>query len=634
MYKRILIIPVIVLLLIASAVSAEDAHQLIYGTTNDISGDFGPGAWWTHNGTDSMLRGLTENYVTLAYDQYGDIVINETVCESIESEMNEDGSKTFTVKIKDGLVFNNGEPITIKDFIWTSAFACSPVATELGAKLAGYLLIAGGQEYYDGTASTISGLRILDEHTLQVDVTADKIPYFYDITYAGFGAQSMKYWLGDAVDIADDGEGVYFIGLTKEAVQDRLEYTRFHAGEDRVTADPYNLVAFDQASQQATLVRNKNYQGNFEGQIPTIEKIIVTKVENTTWADAIKTGAFNFYDTIVDGIQINTAMDIIEDDVNKEILGYGFDYVQFDRAGYGKIVFQCDFGPTQFLAVRQAIAMLLDRNEFAGTLCQGWGGVVNGPYGTAMWMYQDAEEWLEENLNHYSYNPEAAIELLIADGWIYDENGNDYTNGIRYKKVTAEEAGQYAHTKQLADGTYLMGLEIEWASISDNSISDLLSVMLANGDQTAAAGMKINQNTMSFTEILNYYYRDTSQGEKYGIQTYCMFNMASNFSPIYDLAYNFTLDPELIALGGNLLHIYDEELDKLSMDMVYGVEPGDNEAFLDIWKEFILHWNGLLPELPLYSNIYISMFPDWLEDYEQNSYWSFEQAILYANIVE
>ena len=444
----------------------------------------------------------------------------------------------------------------------------------------------------------------------------------------------MKYWLGDAVDIADDGEGVYFIGLTKEAVQDRLEYARFHAGEDRVTAGPYNLVAFDQASQQATLVRNKNYQGNFEGQIPTIEKIIVTKVENTTWADAIKTGAFNFYDTIVDGIQINTAMDIIEDDVNKEILGYGFDYVQFDRAGYGKIMFQCDFGPTQFLAVRQAIALLLDRNEFAGTLCQGWGGVVNGPYGTAMWMYQDAEEWLEENLNHYSYNPEAAIELLIADGWIYDENGNDYTNGIRYKKVTAEEAGQYAHTKQLADGTYLMGLEIEWASIADNSVSDLLSVMLINGDQTAAAGMKINQNTISFTEMLNYYYRDTSQGEKYGIQTYCMFNMASNFPPIYDLAYNFTLDPELIALGGNLLHIYDKELDKLSMDMVYGVEPGDNEAFLDIWKEFILRWNGLLPELPLYSNIYISMFPDWLEDYEQNSYWSFEQAILYANIVE
>ena len=635
MNKRFLIIPVIVLLLIASAVSAEDAHQLIYGTTNDISGDFAPGAWWTNNGTDSMLRGLTEDYGTLANDQYGDIVINETVCESIESEMNEDGSKTFTVKIKDGLVFNNGEPITIKDFIWTTAFACSPVATELGAKLAGYLLIAGGQEYYDGTASTISGLRILDEHTLQVDITPDKIPYFYDITYAGFGAQSMKYWLGDAVDIADDGEGVYFIGLTKEAVQDRLEYARFHAGEDRVTAGPYNLVAFDQASQQATLVRNKNYQGNFEGQIPTIEKIIVTKVENTTWADGIKTGAFNFYDTIVDGIQINTAMDIIEDDVNKEILGYGFDYVQFDRAGYGKIVFQCDFGPTQFLAVRQAIALLLDRNEFAGTLCQGWGGVVNGPYGTAMWMAQEAEEWLDENLNNYAYNPEAAVEELIADGWVLDAEGNDYVEGIRYKEVTAEEAGDYKHNVTLADGRILMPLIIEWSSSEGNSVSDLLSVMLANGTQTAEAGMKINQNVMTFSELLNYMYRDVSQGDKYGLKTYGMYNLASNWStPVYDRSYDFTVDPDLVAEGWNTNFILDEELDKLTMDMVYGVEAGDDEGYLEIWKQFIQRWNDLLPEVPLYSNIYVSVFPDWLEDYEQTSYWSFENAIVYAKIVD
>lgn len=45
--------------------------------------------------------------------------------------------------------------------------------------------------------------------------------------------------------------------------------------------------------------------------------------------------------------------------------------------------FQCDFGPTQFEAVRHAVALLLDRNEFANTFCQGWGGVVNGMYGTA-----------------------------------------------------------------------------------------------------------------------------------------------------------------------------------------------------------------------------------------------------------
>ncbi len=612
----------------------ESEHVLIYGASTEISGDFAPGAWWTNNATDNMLRNFTNDCSTVVSDQGGAFVVNSTVAESIEGVMNEDGTKTYTVVIKDGLKFNNGEAITIKDFVWATAFGCSSVAGEVGAKLTSYLTVVGGQEYYDGTAETISGLRILDDKTLSVQVVADKVPYYFDITYAQFTAFSMKYWLGDAVDLKDDGNGVYFTGLTKDAIASTLEAARFNASESRVSAGPYNLVEFDQASKQATLVLNENYSGNFEGQMPSVPKIVITKAEDATWADALKTGAFNFYDTMTDGSQINTAMDIMEDEENKAALGYGFGYTQFDRPGYGKLMFQCDFGPTQFPAVRHAIAMLLDRNEFANTFCQGWGGVVNGPYGTAMWMYQDAEEWLDENLDNYAYNPEAAVQTLIEDGWIYDENGNDYVEGVRYKKVTAEEAGTYVHTKQLDDGTYLMGLEIEWSSSEGNSVSDLLSVMLANGEQTAAAGVKINQNVMTFSELLNYMYRDVSQGDKYGVPTYCMYNLATNFTSQYDQSYSFTLDEKMVADGYNTNFIFDEELDKLSMDMVYGVESGDDEAYLEIWKAFIARWNALLPEVPLYSNVYISVYPDWLENYSQDSYWDFEQAILYATIAE
>ena len=300
MKKFVAMLLAAVMLLSFAAVSAEDAHQLIYGATTEISGDFAPDAWWTNNATDKMIRDFTTDYGTVVTDQGGALVINDTVCEDIESEMNEDGTKTYTVKIKDGLVFNNGEAITIKDFVWPTAFSCSAVSSEVGAKLTGYMTIVGGQEFYDGTASTISGLRILDDNTIQVSVVADKVPYFFDLSYAGFAPFSMKYWLGEDVDIADDGEGVYFTGLTKDAIESQLNYARFNAGEDRVTAGPYNLVEFDQSSKQATLVKNENYQGNFEGQIPTIEKIIITKAEDATWADALKTGAFNFYDTMMD----------------------------------------------------------------------------------------------------------------------------------------------------------------------------------------------------------------------------------------------------------------------------------------------------------------------------------------------
>ncbi|MBR3742698.1 MAG: hypothetical protein IKN04_19955, partial [Clostridia bacterium] len=300
-----------------------------------------------------------------------------------------------------------------------------------------------------------------------------------------------------------------------------------------------------------------------------------------------------------------------------------------------KIFFQCDFGPTQFEAVRHAVALLLDRNEFANTFCQGWGGVVNGPYGTAMWMAQAAEEWLDENLNNYAYNPEAAVAELVADGWVYDEAGNDYVEGIRYKKVTAEEAGTYVHNVTLADGTILMPLIIEWSSSEGSSVSDLLSVMLANGEQTAAAGMKINQNVMTFSELLNYMYRDASQGDKYGVPTYGMFNLASNWStPVYDRYDDYTTDPKKLADGYNTNFLVVPELDQLTYDMVYGVEAGDSEGYLNYWQQFIKLWNELLPEVPLYSNIYVTVYPDWLENYEQTSYWSFQNAIVYANIAE
>ena len=166
-------------------------------------------------------------------------------------------------------------------------------------------------------------------------------------------------------------------------------------------------------------------------------------------------------------------------------------------------MFQCDFGPTQFVNVRKAIAHLFDRNAFADTFCGGFGSVVHGPYGFAMWMYKEKEDELNKTLDTYEYDATSAIKLLEEDGWTLNEKGEAYTSGIRYKKVTAEEAGDYKHNVTLSDGTILMPLIIEWASTEKNSVSDLLSVRLANSDDTKKAGMQINQTVMTFSELLN-----------------------------------------------------------------------------------------------------------------------------------
>ncbi|MGN0997568.1 MAG: ABC transporter substrate-binding protein, partial [Candidatus Ventricola sp.] len=593
----------------------------------ELSGDWGR-EMWTNNAADKMVRELMDDYNTIASNQGGEFVVNPTIVADLSTAMNEDGTKTFTVTINEGLVYNNGEPITAKDYVVDTLFRCTQVALDMGVRTAMSETVVGAAEFQNGEATAVSGLRIVDEYTFSIQIMAEKLPYYYDLTYAAAYPMNVHYWFGSDIDVADDGEGCYFTGdFTQANVQPDIEAARFATG-NRVTAGPYNLVEYDKGALQATLTINPNYAGNFEGVKPSIEKIVITKAEDATWADGIKTGAFNFYDTITDGDDINTALDIVEDG--------GFNYVQFDRAGYGKIMFQCDFGPTQFTAVRKAVALLLDRNEFANTFCQGWGGVVNGPYGTGLWQYQESEEWLDENLNDYAYSFDDAVALLVEDGWVYNADGTDYTEGVRYKKVTAQQAGDYAGNVTLADGTILMPLRIEWASSEGNPVSELLKVMLAENPDVAKAGMKINQSVMTFSELLNYIYRDESQGAQYAVKTYGMYNLATGFVPAYDYSYQFNADPDsmYVKQGYNENYIFDEELDKLSMDMVYTVESDDTEGYLTIWREFIKKWNEVLPEVPLYANVYVTMYPDWLEGYEQDSFWDFQQAILYCTVAE
>ena len=610
-----------------TAEAPAEKGTIVYGSSTEIGGDFWYTSYWTNNATDKMIRDLSDDCATVVTDQGGALVVNPTVTKELTTEENADGSKTFTVTINEGLVYNNGEAITAKDFVWDAVWACSKVLADLGGKSTANTLIVGGEEYYNGEVPYVSGVRLLDDYTFSVTIEAEYLPYFYDLNYAAYAAHSMKYWLGEGYDLVDDGEGCYITGdFTADALKAHVEKVRFYAGEDRVSAGPYNLVAFDKGALQATFTINTNYNGNFEGVKPSIKKIVIVKAEDATWADAIKTGSFNFYDTITDGSQINTALDIIENG--------GFEYVQFDRPGYGMINFACDFGPTQFISVRQALIKLLDRNEFANTFCKGWGGVVNGPYGTALWQYKDSEEWLDNNLNSYAYNPEEAVALLVEDGWTLNAEGGAWTEGVRYKEVTAEEAGTYVHNVTLADGRILMPLIIEWSSSEGNPVSDLLKVMLAEADATKAAGVQINQNVMTFPELLNFYYRDASQGDKYGVPTYGMFNLASNFTPLYDQSYSFTSDPELVALGYNLNYLFDDVLDWLTMKMVYGVDSTDTDAYLILWQLFIQRWNEFVPQIPLYSNVYITMYPDWLENYTQDSFWDFSQAIVYATVAE
>ena len=595
-------------------------NRLIYGSTTEVSGDIGPGAWWTNNATDNMIRGMINDYSPVTTNQGGEYIINPTVCGGIDSVANEDGSKTYTVKINEGLVFSNGEPITAANYVAYALIGYSPAAAEAGAKLSTDMVF-GADAYNAGEADALAGVRLVDEYTYSITINPDYLPYYYDLTYASLSPLYIPMYASAPLTVVDTENGAKFEG--GELVASEIDAARWKYA-DAVSAGPYVIKNLDTGALETTLEINPNYAGNFEGQKPSIQTIVIIKTETTTQFDALKTGAVDLLDTLSDGTEVNTAKDMIA--------AGGYVGLDFERNGYGKIQFQCDFGPTQFQAVRHAIAYLLDRNEFANTFCQGYGSVVHGPYGLAMWMFKESEELFADEINTYAYNPETAVKLLVEDGWVYDKDGNDYVSGTRYKKVTAEEAGDYPLNVTLGDGTILMPLHIKWSSSEANPVSELLVTMLANGQQTADAGMIIEQTVMSFDELLNYMYRDATQGDQYGVPTYGMYNLATNFTPAYDMSYSWTSDPDMVAAGWNTNYFFDEQLDQLSMDMVYGVDSSDSAKYLDLWQKYILRWNETLPEIPLYSNVYTTIHADWLEGYTQSSLWDFNQAVLYASI--
>ena len=608
---------------------AEDAtpvetreNKVIYGSSTEISGDLG-NAWWTNNATDKMIRDLINDYDTVIFDQFGQMVMNATPAASIDQTANDDGSITFTVKINEGLTYNNGEPITAADYAAYALVYYAPATKEAGATVSADSVV-GAKAYQAGETKELAGVRLLDPYTYSISITPDYANYYYALSYASLAPLYLPLYGGEGLTVKDDGNGAYLDG--GELTADGVNASRY-VYEGRVVAGPYMIKSLDTGALTATLEINPNYNGNFEGVKPSIQTIVIVKAEDDTMMDAFKTGEINFLSQLSEGDKINAALDMVDTG--------DYSYCHYTRNGYGKLMFQCDFGPTQFAAVRQAIAYLLDREEFCTTFTGGYGSVVNGPYSTAQWMYQESEEVFNEKLNNYAYDPAKAVEVLEADGWTLNADGTEYSGtGVRYKEVTAEEAGDFALNVTLDDGRILMPLHIMWASSEGNSVSDLLATMLTNGKQTADAGMVIEQNVMTFSELLNWMYRDTSVGDQYGVRTYGMYNLATGFADVYDYAFNFASDPEseYVKMGYNQNYIFDKELDDDTMDMVYKAAPGDDAAFLDCFQKFIIRFNELAVELPLYCNDYHTFFPSWLKNYNESSLWDFQKAIVYASI--
>ncbi len=540
-------------------------NSVILGSNTDLTGLFRNAAFGKSvaGAADLDIERLTSGYSTVITDMGGSFAWADTqILRKHEDEMNGDGTRTFTLTIADGLVFSDGTPIKAENYIAALLAGSTPIMREAGGSDAAGLTVVGYDEFksYDGTGEEIpfSGVRLLDEYTFSVTVKEEYADYYYAMQYSAFTPVPTELYLGD-YHIVDGGKGAYIErDFYKKTVKNGAErYVMSDVIERNMNelsaqvfpySGPYIVESFDRGTRVATLKRNPLYKGDIRGKAQ-IERISYVKIVTETQLDQLKKGRVDVLSSVTGGEETKAALSVVD--------GVRFKETHYDRAGYGKLAFRCDFSPTQFTEVRRAIMRTIDRNEFAQTFTGGYGSVVDAPYYVGSDAYLAVKDRMK--LNRYTVNIGKAKEELEKGGWIYDSKGNLYDEqderrgAVRYKKLQGYEKSfenlGYASTDNKyrtvkIDGEYYMPLAINWIGTQPNPVTEqLITAWQNNPNAGKKIGMYITYTASDMTSAL---YGEYSQMPAYGFRRarYGAVNFATGFTDAaYDQSFAWTIDP-------------------------------------------------------------------------------------------
>ncbi len=696
----LLAVAVMCLCMFAGCGEAKNENRVILGNITELSGDFRwPGFGGSSAGAaDLDINKLTMGYGTMEANQSGTYVWNQTVVKEHSEVEDANGDLIVTIEINPGLKFSDGTEVKAANYLAYLLAFSTPVAVNAGhSGVAGQALVGfdsyseycGSDVEVEGATKEFSGVRLLGDYKFSIAISsaAGYYPYYYAETYGAVSPYPLALCLGDGVEVKDDGNGAYLSDAWYAKAADSTEETLTYAKSAHLKtarydvttypySGPYVVSEYNDSTKEATLKLNPNFAGNFEGQKASITTVVYVKIVEETQLDQLLNGTIDVLANITGGEQTKAALDKMEESDGKFVENH------YQRAGYGKVQFECDFGPTMFKEVRQAVTHLLNRSEFCSAFTGGYGVVVNGPYSPDFSMWSAVKDTIQ--LNNYEYSLASAKSVLEAGGWVYNSKGEAYVEGatgvdaVRYKKLTAEEAAvlngvnkTYASVAN-TDGVeyktvkvgndYYMPLVINWFGSVPNTVTDLLGTTLANSTDLAAAGMVIRQTTGDFTTLLGAIYRDESMGYS-GTPTYGMLNLATGWNnSVYDYSFQWSHDPAYFDWSSNKLYdaddvkfpYYDADgnhnklsydaalaaakaagaenlgMDYLSMAMVY--DATTEEEYNQWWKAYIEKWNELLPDIPLYSNLYYDVYNSKIENYKTGPFWSCADAVVYATI--
>ena len=375
----LLLAVLLVAMMIPSLALAEEGEKVLRFGTNSLKGTFNPilsSDVYDGYACDLMFAGL------VGTDEGANIVFDEDTIATGYT-LSED-HLTYTFTLKEGLAFQNGDPLTANDVAFTYKMMGHPEYD--GPRAAQVADMAGYRAYHDGESDEFEGIVVIDEYTISFTLEEPYVAKIYDF---GFGILSENYYGQDTYEAFKDLNGA------------------------PMGAGPFMFDDFD-PGQALHVVRNPNWFG----REPKLDGVSILIIPTETQIMALSSGQ-------VDLIQAGSA----NRDNYDAIVDGGAEAIVFIGLGFNCMMLNHQTPKLSDVNVRRALMHGFDRAGFIDNEYEGFASPCR------MLVYDNPEFWAYPResahlLNSYEYDPELSKQILADAGWAINDNGIWEKDGV------------------------------------------------------------------------------------------------------------------------------------------------------------------------------------------------------------
>lgn len=315
---------------IVTASSVEPQNPLVPTNTNENGGG---------RILDAIFAGL------YAYDADG--APHEDVAESVETE----DSQHYTIKIREGLEFSNGEPVTSSSFVDAWNYG----ADTANAQLQQYFFESIEGFSYDESVPELPGLEVVDDTTFTVTLKQPESDFPLRLGYAAY------------------------YPLPESAFEDMEAF-----GQNPVGNGPYKLESADawKHNERIDLVPNESYDGYKEVQNGGLSFIFYATPEaayadlqggNLDVIDEVPTGALGSFMSEFEGRSVQQASAGIQTvTIPERLAHFSGEEGQLRRAAISKAIDREEITDVIFEGAR------VPAKDFTAPPIEGWSDSIPG----------------------------------------------------------------------------------------------------------------------------------------------------------------------------------------------------------------------------------------------------------------